>query len=165
MPHWLDVLISTLTVLTMLVGLFGLVIPIFPGIVIIWLAALVFGIINGFGTLGVWMFVLISLLMLVGVVIDNVMMSLGARQGGAAWSSILLGVAAGIIGTLIVPPIGGLIAAPAIFLLMEYRRQGEWQPAWEALRGLLTGWGLSFVVRFLIGVLMIALWALWAWKG
>jgi len=37
--------------------------------------------------------------------------------------------------------------------------------AWESLRGLATGWGLSFVVRFGIGVVMMCLWWLWVWKG
>jgi hypothetical protein len=28
-----------------------------------------------------------------------------------------------------------------------------------------AGWGLSFVVRFLIGLLVMGLWWLWVWKG
>ena len=57
LPIWLETTIIVLTVLTMLFGLFGLVIPIFPGNVVMWLAALVYGLIFGFGKLGGVMFV------------------------------------------------------------------------------------------------------------
>jgi len=34
-----------------------------------------------------------------------------------------------------------------------------------ALRGLATGWGMAFVARFGLGVLMIILWVIWDWRG
>lgn len=45
MPTWLSTSINVLTAIVMLVGLFGLLIPIFPGIVVIWLAALGYGVV------------------------------------------------------------------------------------------------------------------------
>jgi len=39
------------------------------------------------------------------------------------------------------------------------------QKSWQALRGLATGFGLSVVVRFGIGVLMMILWWIWVWQG
>lgn len=146
----------------MLVSLVGLVIPIFPGIVVIWLAALGYGIVTGFGTLGTILFVLLTLLMIAGVTVDNVLMGAGARRGGASWGSIIVGLLAGIVGTFLLPPIGGLIAAPAAVLLIEFWRGRDWDKAWKATRGLALGWGLSFFARFGIGVLMIVLWLVWA---
>jgi uncharacterized protein len=70
---------------------------------------------------------------------------------------------AGIIGTLLVPPIGGLIAAPATVFFVEYARVGDWSKVAAAIKGLATGWGLSFVLRFGIGLLMFILWAMWVW--
>ena len=148
----------------MLVGLVGLIIPVFPGLVVIWLAALVFGLVTGFNTLGTVLFVLITLLMLVGAVIDNILMAALARQGGASWVSIILGMVAGLVGTILVPPIGGLIAAPAVILLLEYWHRRDWGKSWQATRGLVLGWGLSFLVRFGIGLLMVALWLVWAFS-
>ncbi len=165
MPEWLQIPIFGLTIFIMLVGLFGLIVPIFPGVVIIWLAALGYGIVTGFGTLGGWMFALITLLMLAGVTVDNLMMGAGARQGGASWTTIGIGLVAGVLGTLFFPPIGGLVAAPLAILILEYRRVGDWNKALAALRGLAVGWGLAFVIRFGIGVVMILLWLVWTWKG
>jgi uncharacterized protein len=163
MENWVNISIFGITMLVMLVGLIGLVIPIFPGIVVIWLAALGYGLLAGFNTVGIVFFVLITILMLVGVTIDNVLMGVGARRGGASWLSIGLALLAGIIGTLLVPPIGGLIAAPLTVFLVEYLRMGDWAKVVEAVRGLATGWGLSFLVRFGIGLLMFVLWGFWVW--
>ena len=165
MPEWLTISIFTIIQVFMLVGLLGLVIPVYPGTVVMWLAALGYGIVSGFSTLGIVLFVIITLLMLVSTVIDNVLMSMGARQGGAAWKSILLAVAAGLIGTIIFPPIGGLIAAPLVVLVLEYRRHRDWEKAFLALRGMAVGWGLAFVVRFGLGLLMIILWVIWDLNG
>ena len=165
MAEWLQTAIFGVTLVVMLVGLFGLIVPIFPGIMVIWLAALGFGVVKGFGTLGIWMFIVITLLAAAGMVVDNVFMSAGARQGGAAWSTIALGVLAGIVGTILLPPIGGLILAPLTIFLIEWRKQADWRKALQSIRGLAVGWGLAFVARFGIGVLMIICWILWEWKG
>jgi uncharacterized protein YqgC (DUF456 family) len=158
---WLNISIVAVIQILMLVGLFGLVIPIFPGIVIMWLAALGYGIITGFTSLGWIMFAIISLLMLAGITVDNILMGGGARKGGASWLSIGAAILAGIVGTILLPPIGGVIAAPLAVLLVEYTRVGDWQKSWFAVRGMLTGWGLSFVARFLIGLLIMIVWWMW----
>jgi len=165
MKDWLHISLLWLTQFFMLVGLLGLIVPVYPGIVIMWLAALGYGVIKGFSTLGIVIFVVLTLLMLIGSIVDNVLMGVGARQGGASWSTILVALLAGVIGTLVFPPIGGIIAAPLAVLLLQYLRLRDWNKAWQALRGLATGWGLSFVVRLLIGVVMMALWWIWVWKG
>ena len=146
----------------MLVGLALLIIPIFPGITVIWLAALLYGIVTGFDTLGIVILVLITLGMIVGVTVDNVLMGAGARQGGASWLTIGVALIAGIAGTILLPPIGGLIAIPLAIFLLELLRKREWRGAWRATRGVALGWGLSFLVRFGIGLVMISAWLIWA---
>jgi hypothetical protein len=158
-----------ITLLVMLIGLIGLVIPMIPGITIIWLAALGYGVIRFYSGLAGWLdwviLGMISVLMVAGVTVDNLLMGAGAKQGGASWASLGLGAIAGLIGTLVFPPFGGLIAAPLIILLYEYSRHRDWQKAFTALRGLAAGWGLAFVIRFGLGVLMIILWVIWDWQA
>ena len=162
MPIWLETTIIILTILTMLIGLFGLIIPIFPGNVVMWLAALVYGLIFGFGRLGGVMFAFITVLMLIAAAADNFLMGAKAREKGADWGSIILALLAGVIGTIVLPPIGGLIAAPLVLYLMELNRLGNADEAKALVKALLTGWGLAFIVRFGLGVIMLALWGIWA---
>lgn len=161
MPPWVDTLAFWLTLLAMLVGLFGLIVPIFPGVTIIWLAGLIYGIVTGFDTLGIVIMVLITVGLIAGVTIDNVLMGAGARMGGASWLTIAAAIVAGIAGTIFFPPFGGFIAVPVAIFLLELLRKREVDDAWRATRGLALGWGLSFLVRFGIGLVMIALWLIW----
>ncbi len=162
MPAWLSTSIFWITLVIMGVGLFGLAVPIFPGITVIWLAALGYGVVTGFTTLGWVLLAVLTILLVVGVTIDNVLMGAKAHKEGAAWSSLALGMLAGILGTIFFPPIGGIIAAPVVVLVLEYGRLHDFNKAVSSLRGLAVGWGMSFVVRFFIGVAMIGIWLVWA---
>ena len=162
MPTWLSASILSITLVIMVIGLFGLIVPIFPGITVIWLAALVYGVVTGFNTLAWVIFGVITVLMIVGVTIDNILMGAKAHKEGAAWSSLVLGMLAGVLGTIFLPPIGGILAAPLAVLLLEYLRHHDINKALLTLRGLVIGWGLSFVVRFFIGLVMIGVWLVWA---
>ena len=164
---WFKVGVETLTLFFILVGLFGLIIPIFPGLAIMWLAILIYGLLTGFRAAGwaAWViFALISLLAIFGSVVDNFLMAVKAREREAAWVSLLLGFLAGVVFSFAFPPLGGLIAAPGALFLAEYlRRKKNAREAWEAVQALLVGWGWAFAARFAIGVVITGLWALWAW--
>ncbi|UCD42154.1 MAG: DUF456 domain-containing protein [Chloroflexota bacterium] len=164
MPDWANALSFWLTLLIMLGGLALLIVPIFPGITVIWLAAVIYGFVTGFDTLGIIMIVFITLGMIAGISADNVLMGAGALKGGASWLTIIVALVAGIAGTIIFPPIGGFIAIPIAIFLLELLRNREWRSAWRATRGMALGWGLSFLVRFGIGLVMIAAWLIWAFS-
>lgn len=165
MPEWLQTSSTFIILGVMLLGLMGLVIPVFPGGVIIWLAALAYGLLNGFGTAGTIIFVIITLLMIASVVADNLLMGASARKEGASWWSILIALVAGALFTLVAPPFGGLVAAPIALYFAEYMRQRDPDKAMQVTRGLLVGCGWAFLVRFGLGTLKIVLWAVWAWGG
>ncbi len=151
----------------MLVGWLGLIIPFFPGITVIWLAALIYGVIVGFGQGGAYFFLAITLLAIVGWLADNLLMIRFARkgneEGGASWSSIAFAFVAGVVGSLFLSPIGGIAATLGALLLVEYLRERDLRRAWERTLQMALGWGWAIAVRMGIGLLMIALWAIWAW--
>ncbi len=161
MPNWLNIPLQILTYLIMVVGLFGMVIPIYPGVVIIWAAALLHGLLTGFSTLEMWVIVLLTVLAVAGSLVDNALMGGKARQAGAKWLSIGLALAGGLLGTFLLPPLGGIIAAPLILFGAEFLRKNDHRQAWRVTVSLLSGWGLAFAARFGIGLLMIIIWTLW----
>ena len=163
MPEWIKTSTEILTLAVMLIGLFGLVLPIFPGGVVIWLAALAYGLLIGFSPPGVIFFVLISILAIGSVLADNVLMAGRAHKEGASWWSIIIALFSGLVVTVLLPPFGGLVAAPIALYLAEYIRHRDWDQAMNATKGMLIGCGWAFFVRFGLGVLKIGLWAAWAW--
>jgi hypothetical protein len=163
MPDWLNLTIFGVTQFFMLVGLFGSIVPVFPGPFIMWLSALGYGLASGFTPVGIVLFILITIIVIVAGLVDNIFMGAGARRSGASWTSIILALIAGVVGTIVFPPFGGIIAAPLTVLIVEYLRRRDLDAAWLALRGLASGWGMSFLIRFGLGLLMMILWWVWVW--
>jgi uncharacterized protein YqgC (DUF456 family) len=126
-----------------------------------WVSVFIYGLIFGFGTEGIILFILITLLTIAAMLGDNVLMGAKARQKGASWLSIFLALAAGVIFTLILPPLGGIIAAPLVLFGAEYYRLKDHREALTVMRGLLVGWGWAFVLRFGIGLVVLVLWLVW----
>jgi uncharacterized protein YqgC (DUF456 family) len=147
----------------MAVGL--LVTPILPGPVIIWVAALGYGIASGFSVLGWVMFGLITILMVGASVVDNILMGTRTHREGTPWWVILLALLAAIIGSIAipVPVIGGIACALAVLFLVEWLRRKDVSKALAALRGMLAGWGWAAILRVIIGLVMVGLWLIWAW--
>jgi len=146
----------------MLFGLAGLIFPILPGLLIIWVAALVYGLAQGFSWGSGAIFAVMTVLMLVGSVIDNVIMGASARQQGASWIAIAIATVLGIAGSVVFPPFGGLIAALLGIFGYEFVRLKDWRKALESTKGMAIGCGWSTLVRAGIGALMIGLWIAWA---
>jgi len=146
---------------TMTIGLIGLVIPIFPGLLVIWLAAVGYGFITGFATPGWIFFAIITIFFAAGSVLDNVVMGRQAYKDGASLVSIILAMVFGVLGNLIVPVIGGFIGALLVLFLVEWFRRKNWREAITATRGWAVGCGWAVMVRFLFGLLMIGLWMIW----
>ncbi len=157
----LPYIFPTLVLLVMLAGWIGLIIPVYPGLTIIWLAALVFAIIQGLQWPGWLFFSLLTLLMIAGNLADNILIGARAKQTGAAWSSILVGYLAGLIGTFLIPAVGGVLLTILGVFLMEWLRRKEWRTAWKVTVAMVFGIGWAVLVRLLIGGIMIALWLAW----
>ena len=160
MPAWLETSITIITGLVMLLGLLGLIVPIFPGLVIIWLAALAFALIkiSAMTTLGWFLFGIITILAVVGSLADNVLMGAKALEYGASKRSIFLTLVIAVGVSLFLSPIGGLISAPFALYFLEKANGRTKEEAMTITKGLMTGWGWAFVVRFGLGIVMIVLW-------
>jgi uncharacterized protein YqgC (DUF456 family) len=147
--------------------LFGLIVPVFPGLTIMWLAALVFALIqNARGLMTGWdwfLFFIITLLMIAGNIGDNLIIASKMRDKYIPWSSILLAFAASILVSIFMTPIVGLIAAPVSLLVVEYIRLKDRRKAIDSTKTYVIGAGWAFLARFAIGVVMIGFWMLWAW--
>jgi hypothetical protein len=146
----------------MVMGLFGLIIPFFPGITVIWALCILYGILFGFGTWGIVSIILITLLAIFGWVADNVLMGAKARAGGAHWLSILTAFVAGFVASLVITPLGGILIALGSIFLVEYAYEKDAETALNAMKSFFSGLGWAFVLRFVSGALMILVWGLWA---
>lgn len=157
------VFLNALTFAIMLVGVLSLIIPGMPGLVVIWVAALAYALITGFGAWWVVvLFILITLLMVAGNLADNFIMGANARGKGASWLAIGAAFLAGFIASFFLTPIGGLLVMLAGLFIVEVIRLKNWREALDSTGGMALGFGQAYLVRSAIGVAMIGLWVLWA---
>jgi uncharacterized protein YqgC (DUF456 family) len=157
-----NLIIAGITVVVMLFGLFGSIIPILPGLVIIWVASLGYGIFVGFDTLGWIMFAVISVLMVLGELAEHVLMGTLAHKEGAPWWVVLIVLVVAIVGNFVLPILGGILAGLMALFGMEWLRLKDAKKAMVSTRGLLVGYAWGFAARFTAGLMMISSWCIGA---
>jgi len=160
-----DALVFGLTIAFMVVGLIGMVVPIIPGTILIWLGVLGYAIVENFQAIGPGTLVIISLIGLVTGTADIWLTLLGARSGGASGLSIIYGMLGGVLGFFVlgaVIPIigsllGGLLGYALGILLGQYQKLRDWNLALKASFGGIVGWGVATVVQIVGGIMMVAI--------
>lgn len=145
----------------MVVGLIGTVVPVMPGLVVIWAAGLVYGLVAGFGPAGVTAFILMTALLIGGTIATYVLPHRAGARGGAARSSLRLGLLGGVVGFFVIPVLGLPIGAILGVLVGEHRRLGEWPAAWVTTRRVVVAFGYAIAAEFTCGLLMIGAWVVW----
>jgi hypothetical protein len=149
--------------IVMLVGLFSLILVVVPGLTVIWLAALIYGILTGFDFNSGLIFLAITISMIFGNMLDQILMGARAKRSGASWTGVLASMAAAFLFSILFPPFGGLVAALIVLFTIETVRLRNWRKAGESTREMAVGCASAVLARFATGVLMIGLWALWLW--
>ena len=146
-----------LTLVVMGIGLVGIVVPMMPGIILIFAAAVAYAVFDGFQAVGWPTLIVLGVLMLVGTTADIWATSISAKAGGASGWSILAGLAGAVIGMLVLNLPGAIIGAVLGVLLVEMRRVGNLRQALKAGGGWLAGWLLAAVLQLILGLIMIAI--------
>ena len=149
----------------MILGLFSLFFYIFPGLTIIWLAALVYWIVTGFSSSMLFFFIPMTLLMIFGNFVDQLIMGIKARQSGANWRSIVLSTLAALFFSIVFPPFGGIIAALIVLFAFEFFRLRDLRKAGNSTGQMALGCATAILARFLIGIVMLGLWIGWLWQS
>ena len=150
-----------LIAVAMLIGLVGTALPLVPGLPIVWLAALAYGLIEGFGRTGTVAFAVISVLAVVGIVGGVVLPHRHVAAKGAARSSVAAGALGAFVGFFVIPVIGLIIGGIVGIYAMEYRRTGDSAAAWATTKTLLVGFGLGVLLELSAGILMVIVWVVW----
>ncbi len=143
------------------VGFIGQAIPFFPSLQVVWLSILGYGLLSGFTWLSGGVFFLITLIMVVDILLDNVLVSAGARVQGTSWLALGIGLAALLVGSLLWTPLGGLAASFAAVFFVELVRLKDMQKALASMKGMAIGCGWSALARLGAICLMIGMWLAW----
>ena len=160
-----DSVVTALVAAAMAVGVVGTVVPVVPGLALVWAAALVYGLAVGFGNLGAVAFTIITGLALAGIVIGFLVPKRAAARGGAARSSLWFGGVLALVGFAVVPVVGVVLGGVLGVFLGEIARTRDTAAAWQATVATIKGFGVAGVAQLMIGVAMVAVWVPWVVLG
>lgn len=139
------------------VGIAGVVVPVLPGALVVWMA------------IGVWAFAVASatgwaVLAVVTVVIGGaqvvkwVVPGRHLRAAGVPPRSIIVGLVLAGVGFFVIPVVGFFIGFPLGIYVEERRRLGPHAPAWLSTRQALRAIGLSILIELSATVVAAGVW-------
>jgi hypothetical protein len=168
-----------LTLILMVVGLLGSVLPGLPGVTLIFLSAFLYAILTDFQSVGTAILAVLFVLAALAFLADFIATSYGARRFGASNWGTVGGAVGGIVGALVgllflgIGSLFGLILGTIAGVFAgEYlrrRRRGdqevdpaeaEWRRASRAAGGVIAGYLASAVVQGLLGLASVAIFIL-----
>ncbi|MGH9229982.1 MAG: DUF456 domain-containing protein [Acidimicrobiales bacterium] len=147
--------------LVMAVGAVGTIVPLVPGISLVWGAGLVYGLDRGFGAIGLVAFAVMTGLAVAATVAGYVVPKRRATGAGVSRATVWLGVAGAVVGFFVVPVVGLPIGGVLGIYVGEHLRTGDRVAAWRATRATITGFGIAVLVQFAAALSMIAVWLVW----
>lgn len=154
-----DVVVAVAVVMG--IGLLGTLVPLLPGLPLIWAGAVVFGLSQGWGVVGGVAMVVITLLGLAGLAGKVVVPHRRVAARGVPRSSLIVAGLFGLVGFFVVPVVGLPLGAAAGLTLAERRRSADWSSAWGSARAAIVGFGLGTLLELAAGMAMIAVWLGW----
>ena len=171
------------TLIAMLIGLVGSVVPGLPGVTLIFVSGLVYAYLTGFEEVGATVVILLGVFAALAFAADFVGTSYGARRFGASNWGTVGGAVGGLVGTLLgalvfgVGAIIGLIAGSiaGVFAGEYFRRHRQpqpenegspiprptdWRRASRAAGGVLVGYVISAVAQGILGLASVGIFVL-----
>jgi uncharacterized protein YqgC (DUF456 family) len=149
--------LNILVGLIMLVGLVGIVVPLLPGLLLIWAAVLLWAL-EAQSTAGWVVLGIATALAMTGSVLQYLLPGRRMARAGVTKSSTLAGVALGVVGFFVIPVVGAFLGFVLGVYLAELIKLGAHAAAWRATKHALKAIALSMGIELLTGLAIATTW-------
>ena len=149
--------VTVLVGLIMLVGLVGIAVPVLPGLLVIWVAVLVWA--SEVRTTAGWVvFAIATALALSGFLLQYLIPGRRMARAGVTTSSTLAGTVLAVVGFFVIPVVGAFLGFPLGIYLAERVKLGTHARAWTSTTHALKAIGLSMGIELLTGLAIAGTW-------
>ena len=143
--------------LAMLVGLIGIVVPVLPGLLLVWGAVMVWAF--QVRTTGGWVVLgVATTLALSGFLLQYLLPGRRMARAGVRTSSTVAGAALAVVGFFVIPVVGAFLGFPLGIYLAERIRLGTHAGAWSSTTQALKAIGMSMAIELLAGLAIAGAW-------
>ena len=143
--------------LGIVVGLVGIVVPILPGLVLIWGSVTVWAVVEQ-GTTAWVVLAIATLVAVASQILKYLVPGRRLRDAGVPARGILVGTVLGVVGFFVVPVVGLFLGFIAGIYLIERARLRSHRPAWQSTLHALKAVGLSILIELFAGMLIATTW-------
>lgn len=151
----LEIVVAALIV----VGLLGTIVPVLPGVLLIWGAILLWAWQTSGGT--AWtVFAVVTALLVVGQAVKYLVPGKRMSNQGIPSSTLWIGGLVAIVGFFVIPVVGIFIGFAVGIYLAEWRRLGSHDEARPATLAALRAVGLSILIELAAGVAAFIAWGI-----
>jgi uncharacterized protein len=142
-----------------IVGLVGIIVPVLPGLLLVWAGVAVWSTERQDGT-GWAVLAVVTLLALAGTALKYLLPGRRMRTEGVPTATMLAGGALGVLGFFVVPVVGLFLGFVLGVYLAERSRLGQHRAAWSSTIVALKAAGWSMLIELLTGLLMAGTWVI-----
>lgn len=143
--------------LGIVVGLVGIVVPILPGLLLIWGSVVVWAIVEQ-GTIAWVALAIATIVAAASQILKYVVPGRRLRDAGVPTRGILAGTVLGIVGFFVVPVVGLFLGFVGGIYLVERLRLRSHRLAWQSTVHALKAVGLAILIELLAGLLIATTW-------
>ncbi|MDN5795126.1 MAG: DUF456 domain-containing protein [Intrasporangium sp.] len=141
----------------MLVGLIGIVVPVLPGLFLVWAASAVWAVVEQ--GLTAWVVLTVTtILYAAGLVTQYTVPGRRLREAGVATKVLVVAILAGAVGFFVIPVVGAPLLFVGAIYLMSRVRMGSHADAWLATTHAVRAVGLSMGIELLTAFAIITTW-------
>lgn len=157
----LEIVLFSISLIIMLVGMAGIIVPIIPSIPLIWLGAFIYAIFTHFEKVTWLILVIFALLTIFSIVLENLGNVYGAKKFGATKWGIIGSIAGTGVGFYIGGPIGLILGPIAGTIIFELIGGKDYKRALKSGLGNFVGFLGGSVIKIVFGLTMIGI---FIWK-
>ncbi|PXX65252.1 hypothetical protein DFR70_104315 [Nocardia tenerifensis] len=147
--------------LVMLVGLLGIIVPILPGVILIFGAIAVWAFMTG-GVTAWTVFAVSTVALVLSGVVKYTWPGRKMKDAGVANRSLVLGAVLGIVGFFVIPVVGLFVGFVLGVYLSELQRLRIGRQAWQSTVHALKGVGLSMLIELFGALVAVGVWVIGA---
>jgi uncharacterized protein YqgC (DUF456 family) len=149
--------VTVLAGLMIVVGLAGIVVPVLPGLLLVWGGVAVWALSRTDAT-GWSVLALATVVAVLGSIVKYLLPGRRLRESGVPWTTVGLGTVLGIVGFFVIPVVGVLVGFILGIFLAELYRLGDRAAAWPSTKKALAAVGYSILIELATALLVTGLW-------
>ncbi len=149
--------IAVISALIMTVGIIGIVVPVLPGLLLVWAGVFLWAM-NETSTAGWSVLGAATVLAAAGLVLQFLIPGQRMRCAGVATTTLIVGVVVAIVLGIVIPVVGALVGFPlGIYAVQRIRRHNH-RKAWESTVHALKAVGLNILIELSTALIISAMW-------